>query len=68
MPKVTITDLFAKIGQLTVENEALRAENDQLIAAMTGVMGEPAPSTGDEDVPSEVPSAVSGPDDNAGLV
>lgn len=68
MPKVTITDLFAKIGQLTVENEALRADNDRMAEMLAVAMGEPAPSTGDEDVPSEVPSAVSGPDDNAGLV
>jgi hypothetical protein len=68
MPKVTVQDLFARIGQLTMENEALRQENETLINAMAGIMGEPAPDTGDEDVPSEVPSAVSGPDDNSGLV
>ncbi len=66
MPKVTITELFAKIGQLTIENEALRAENErftEMFAAMAG-----AAPAGDEDVPSEVPSTVSGPDDNSGLV
>lgn len=67
MPKVTISDLFAKIGQLTMENEALRAENAALVGlqqGMANLMTDPE----EEDVPSEVPSTVPGPDDNAGLV
>jgi len=35
MPNVTIQDLFAKIGQLTIENEALRAENEALQKTLT---------------------------------
>lgn len=30
MPSVTIEQLFARIGRLTMENEALREENSQL--------------------------------------
>lgn len=64
MPKVTIADLFAKIGQLTMENEALRAENERINAFMAGMASLNADPTEEDDVPSEVPSAVSGPDDN----
>lgn len=66
MPKVTVSDLFAKIGQLTMENEALRAENEAITRMMGNVMGEPAPE-GDTNVPSEVPSTVPGPDNDEGL-
>ena len=58
MPKVTVTDLFAKIGQLTVENEALRSENEMLLNELRKEV---------DNVPSEVPSTVPGPNDDAGL-
>lgn len=45
MPKVTIADLFAKIGQLTMENEVLRTENETLAKAITSLNGEPPADT-----------------------
>lgn len=38
MPKVTIADLFAKIGQLTMENEALRTENERLTSTVSALI------------------------------
>lgn len=66
MPRVTIPDLFAKIGQLTMENEALRSENEALARAIASIQGEPTPE-GDSDVPSEVPPTVAGPDNDSRL-
>lgn len=51
---VTVQDLFAKIGQLTMENEALKA----LISDMRKE---------DDNVQTEVPSTVPGPDNDARL-
>lgn len=44
MPNLTISDLFAKIGQLTMENEVLRFENETLAKAITSLNGEPTPA------------------------
>jgi len=41
MPNITISDLFAKIGQLTVENDALRAENEMLRGSLAQSMETP---------------------------
>lgn len=64
MPKVTVQDLFAEIGRLTMEKKALEAElaTYRLLAEAFEDRKE------DDDVQSEVPSPVSGPDNDTGLV
>lgn len=60
MPNVTINDLFAEIGRLYMEKQALEREMSSLIETLN--------RNEVEDVSSTIPSAVSGPDDNADKV
>lgn len=62
MMSVTINDLFAEIGRLTMEKKVLEAENRELKAVLSATVRKE-----EGDVPSTIPSTVPGPDDDSRL-
>lgn len=57
MPNLTIQDLFAEIGRLYMEKQTLESEMAAIIETLNRKEV--------EDVPSTIPSPVSGPDNDA---
>lgn len=64
MPNITVNDLFAKIGELTMQNEALIQENSALRSSS---LSQELLAKEEGNVPSAVSPAVPGPNDDSRL-